>query len=328
MGEYGRAATGEVGKLKPAQEIHLVRENLTLALSLWRAARNRLINPDLLLGDAPDAVHNDTGRSEASLNRERAELLTRFGANQVRASFALSVLQTQRSLESVFSGDPLDEESPDLQSARCCVFLMDAAIGRDMFSPVWDCPPRYRRLFEVRPVRFVLDAGDIHATLVNWDHFGGLDKYLNLLDYCADWAARTQFGVQGPLTLTGDASTNEPYREPPSSSAVETAPETGIITELPQERVAGEAADGVRLFLDTCCEVGDEYRSPAKDLYACYLEWCNETGRAAAPQRSFGMCLSGMGLQRRRRGRGKHWWEGVRLAAAQLSMAGSRVEAH
>ena len=70
--------------MKPAQEIHLVRENLTLALSLWRAAKNRLINPDLLLGDAPDAVHNDTGRSEASLNRERAELLTRSGANQVR----------------------------------------------------------------------------------------------------------------------------------------------------------------------------------------------------------------------------------------------------
>ncbi len=328
MGEYGRAATGEVGKLKPAEEIHLVRENLTLALSLWRAARNKLINPDLLLGDAPDAVHNGAGRSEGSLNRERAELLTRFGANQVRASFALSVLQTHRSLESVYSGDPLDEEFPDLQAARCCIFLLDAAVARDMFSPVWDCPPRYRRLFDVRPVRFVLDAGEIHATLMNWDHFGGLDKYLNLLDYCADRAARTQFGAQGPLITTGDSFADEPYREPPASSAREKRPGTGIIRELPREGVAGEAADGVRLFLDTCCEVGDEYRSPAKDLYACYLEWCNETGRAAAPQRSFGMCLSGMGLQRRRRGRGKHWWEGVRLAAAQLSMAGSGGEAH
>ena len=92
--------------------------------------------------------------------------------------------------------------------------------------------------------------------------------------------------------------------------------------------MVGEAADGVRLFLDTRCEVGDEYRSPAKDLYAGYLEWCDETGRAAAQQRSFGMCLSSMGFQRRRRGRGKHWWEGIKLTAIDnWALAGSRVEA-
>ena len=142
----------------------------------------------------------------------------------------------------------------------------------------------------MRPVRFVLDAGEIHATLMNWDHFGGLDKYLNLLDYCADWAARTQFGAQGPLITTGDSFADEPYREPPASSAREKRPGTGIIRELPREGVAGEAADGVRLFLDTCCEVGDEYRSPAKDLYACYLEWCNETGRRQ-PRNAASACV-------------------------------------
>jgi hypothetical protein len=53
----------------------------------------------------------------------------------------------------------------------------------------------------------------------------------------------------------------------------------------------------------------------AKDLYAGFQDWCRETGQDDVSQRSFGMQLTAMGFQRRRRGRGKHWWDGIRLIA-------------
>ena len=38
-------------------------------------------------------------------------------------------------------------------------------------------------------------------------------------------------------------------------------------------------------------------------------------GREPLPQRTFGMQLTAQGFQRRRRGKGKHWWTGIGLLA-------------
>ena len=55
-------------------------------------------------------------------------------------------------------------------------------------------------------------------------------------------------------------------------------------------------------------------------------------------QRSFGMQLTAMGFQRRRRGRGKHWWDGIKLAVQSsddetmlgrdLSMINGRIDGY
>ena len=35
-------------------------------------------------------------------------------------------------------------------------------------------------------------------------------------------------------------------------------------------------------------------------------------------QRSFGMRLTALGFERRRRGKGKHWWMGIDLTESQV----------
>lgn len=280
--------------VSPVQRIKFVRENLALAMALWKAAKNGHIDPSELTGHLTENLSDDVGLAPSPLNRTQEEALARSTGNQVRASFALAVTQTQQSLNEVFTDRPLDEAAPDLQAARCAIYLMNSALAEDMFSPMWDCPARFRRLFEVRPIRFVLDAKEIHGRGLNWDHFGGLDKFLCLLDYCETWAEK--FGGVEPTSAPGITKVKNSLRR-----------------RSLFEEVAGKATDSVETFVNTRCELGERLRSTAKDLYASYVGWCNETGKQPVAQRSFGMRLTSLGLERRRRGRGKHWWEGIRL---------------
>ncbi len=297
--------------VSPAQKIKLVRENLALAMALWKAAANGHIGPNDLVDRNADNGECDQVSAPNSLDRAREDKLTRSAGNQVRASFALAVTQTQQSLDSVFSVDPLDEEAPDLQAARCAMYLLNAAMATDMFSPVWDCPPRYRRLLEVRPIRFVLDANEIQGRVLNWEHFGGLEKFLYLLDYCESWVEQPGEDLRLPSPSVQARDTDSPRRR-------------SLFDE-----VASGAADSVEEFLSTRCELGEGFRSTAKDLYASYLGWCKETGQQPVAQRSFGMRLTGQGLERRRRGRGKHWWEGIRLSGVpELAMTVRRNGVH
>ena len=348
--------------VKAAEEIKLVRENLALSIALWRSAKNGKINPAELLG--VEVAHNDSGRSQRAIDQEKADQLTRCAANQIRASFALSVLQTQRSLDSVFSGEPLDEGVPDLQAARCAVFLLNTALARNIFLPVWDCPPRHRRVYEVRPVRFALDATNVHGQSVSWGHFGGLERYLFLLDYCAAWteSALTKHPVEEQRSDEAEEGPDESKTREPrmigasklngaitngattsgattsgattsgattSGAATDEVAAEGTADRSPMERVPPDAADPVGLFVSARCQMGQGFRSLAKDLYASYVDWCGDTDRSPGPQRNFGLRLSSLGLERRRRGRGKHWWEGIKLTAnEESSLEGRRNGAH
>ncbi len=304
--------------VSPAQKIRFVRENLALALALWRAVKNGNVSADELVGQLAENINSEVGSPNA-LNRGQEGGLTRCAGNQVRASFALSVIQTQKSLDLVFTADPLDEQAPDLQAARCAIFLMNNSVAEDMFSPVWDCPPRYRRHFEVRPIRFILDANEIEGRGLNWDHFGGLDKFLYLLDYCEAWAE--QPGSRIDARESG-----------PAAAAVTTRIRNSLRRRSPFQEItegARSATDSVEGFISTRCQLGESFRSTAKDLYASYVVWCKETEQQPVAQRSFGMRLTGLGLERRRRGRGKHWWEGIRLAEApELTIAERRNGVH
>jgi phage/plasmid-associated DNA primase len=59
--------------------------------------------------------------------------------------------------------------------------------------------------------------------------------------------------------------------------------------------------------------------SVAKELYEAYVAWCEQRGLEPLAQRSFGMALTSRGFERRRRGRGKHWWLGVGLLTPELA---------
>ena len=279
--------------VNPAFEIRMVKENLDLAMALLQAVQEEKVTARQLFRDGPEdmfvafAVDNN--------GPDQIEL-TRRAANQARAAFALSVIQTQRSLDRVFVNQPLEEENPDLQAARCVMFLLNNTVFPNLFPPVWNCPPKYRRRFEGRPINLLLDGAELHGKGLSWDHVGGLPQYLELLVFFANW-------VQD-LDEVGS----------PVQAVQQIAMESEIINASPAP--ARMIEDSVQRFVDVQCEVGETNLVLAKDLYSAFQEWCRDTGQNDVSQRSFGMQLTALGLQRRRRGRGKHWWDGIKLTAS------------
>ncbi|MEW6523649.1 MAG: phage/plasmid primase, P4 family [Bacillota bacterium] len=70
--------------------------------------------------------------------------------------------------------------------------------------------------------------------------------------------------------------------------------------------------DVLAAFLAECCMVNPLAKVPAKDLYQCYLQWCDENGERATTQRDFGMRLTERGFERYRGGKkGSIVWRGI-----------------
>ena len=70
----------------------------------------------------------------------------------------------------------------------------------------------------------------------------------------------------------------------------------------------------VAKFVNQNCRVTGGGITGAKELYIGYLRWCDDTGAPPMLQRSFGMALTQMGFNRRRRGRNRTWaWWGLNL---------------
>ncbi len=374
--------------MRPGDEIRLVKENLAFAVSLWNGARAGRVPPGALAGsgnDGPLTTHR--AGAQPQTRHELATELTRGAANQMRGAFALSALQAQRSLEDAFSGEPIQEEWPELRAARSAMLLIGRAVQHSILEPVWECPPAYRRVFHIRRLGFTLNASALEGRVLSWDDFGGLERYLNLLEYCASsanaaaasGATRTLPRVlspsrTGPGGVLGapDALTTD-VEDPPSA-----VPPKGYPGDLADRRLAPDAppfvpprvpvsqsdeedswdsvlaeragqwhtqpaeqepetprngqnghssggvasADGVPVgnmvsqFVAERCETGEERRTLAGELYEGFLGWCRDSGRQPVSQRAFGMRLTGLGLRRKRRGHGKHWWEGIRLAGS------------
>lgn len=277
----------------------MVRDNLSFAVALWRSSSKGLITSSHLLSEddtvhaTPSTIRSIAGEWVASPTpRPTREDLVRRMTNQVRASFVFSVIQTQHTLEQVYQNSPLEEADPDLRAARCTMYLLHASLRRGMLNPVWICPPEYRRKFEARPISFDLDTTELDGKPVVWEQFGGLDKYLALLEYCASWV--------------------EPWSSTPVGEAHGAS--AGYYPVLTPTTRLAEAPDPVVGFVRNRCFVGTEAQCAANALFKAYKDWCWETGRQAMAQRSFGMGLTKMGFQRRRRGQGYHWWQGIRLA--------------
>ena len=317
--------------------------------------------------------------------------MTRGASNQMRAGFALAALQAQRSMAKAFPGEPIQEPWPELRAARSAIYLVGLAVQRSILQPVWECPTPYRRQFLIRRIGFTLNAAALEGRALSWDDFGGLDRYLSLLEYCAasagaaavagpSGASRTlpgrlpslrQYGgvIGSPATeedapaiappsapprgypgnmderrLAPDAPPFAPPRQPALSddswdSAVEEQmsgwhSDNANDETMPAHRgVEAQAAQNgtpimaapvnsiIHRFISERCETGDEHRTLAGELYAEFVEWCGDYGYEPVSQRAFGMRLTNLGLRRKRRGHGKHWWVGISLAdAAQPEM--------
>ena len=296
--------------VKPAYEIRMVKENLDLSMALLQAVQEEKITAKQLFRDGPEEVF--VAFAVNSKGPDQIEL-TRRAANQARAAFALSVIQAQRSLDRVFADPPIAEENPDLQAARCVMFLLNNTISTNLFTPVWDCPLEYRRRFEVRPIHILMDAGELHGKGLSWDHVGGLPQYLDLLEYFANWIEDLPEIDEPRVAVSTDLWENAPEEE--------TAPVVVLANPAPAEKIDGAVAS----FIAERCDLGGQNLVLAKEVYAGFQEWCRETGQDDVSQRSFGMQLTAMGLQRRRRGRGKHWWEGIRLSASMEAVAGQTL---
>ena len=237
-----------------------------------------------------------------------------------------------------------------------------------MMTPVWRCPVEYRQLFEVSSVGFRLDATHLDGKEVFWDDFGGLPKYLDLLEYCQQQVASSTESDSSdlPMTLesrpealqtnadpmaairratadpqanifsgaTGPAATGPAEASPAApmpvlaGATIAAGPSplgaAGTQQQLPIAELfprgldptptPGPASDSAAAFVSDRGVVAPEAMIIAGELYENYLTWCLESGREPLSQRGFGMRLTGLGFDRKRRARGRHWWVGLGLA--------------
>ena len=320
--------------MESAFQIKIVRENLALAIAIWAAAQRGVITAAFVPAETEFRNEDgDTVRIQSSLELQDSRELIRCAGNQIRGAFAFSALQTHRALEAVRPGTPLDEPDPDLRAARCVFYLLNQALTRNMMTPVWASPPEYARRFAVPAAGFYLDAAALEGKAITWDQFGGLTRYLSLLEYCRDraaeappvWEKRPEAVIPAvveaapalreeprpdPLTqLRPDVFPPQPVASPPVAAGITPA----ATPDVPSD------GDPVSEFIAAQCTSGPESMSVAKDLYEAYVSWCQQRRLEPLAQRSFGMALTSRGFERRRRGRGKHWWVGVGLKTVQVA---------
>ncbi len=287
-------------RVDSAVRIRLVRENLGLAIALWAAAEKGLISagfvPNHSEVESPDG---EFVRVSAHLEVHDTRDLVRCINNQIRGAFALSALQANRALESVYGNSPIRDSASEVQASRCILYLLSKTVINDLMAPVWVCPPEYRRTFEVPSASFTLDAGALNGKGVQWDDFGGLSKYLDLLEFCIAQTAELS-DASSPTKLDVEAISNPTPDSPTTQAITDSTP-----------------LDSVWSFIESRCLVGDSGLIIAGDLFKAYLAWCASEGYEPRGQRSFGMRLTAWGFDRRRRGKGKHWWMGIALSESQ-----------
>ena len=278
--------------------------------------------------------------------------LVRSAGNQVRGAFALSALQTQRELVGVYgAGCPLSEPEDGLRAGRAVIGLIARSLERSLFAPMWEVPAGYRQSFAIAGLGFACDAAGLDGVEMRWEHFGGLPGYLDLtlfLSRCLDGAgaaaalgmmaaASGDYGTAGQLAALpsweipadtpfdfggyGGGSGRRRYgvgRGDDGDGGVSTGWVAPAGPPAPPFGIAGQASQPgpVDDFVAAACATGEQAMILAGDLYTAYARWCLDNGYLAHSQRKFGLELTARGYQRKRRGKGRHWWLGVAARAS------------
>lgn len=314
-----------------------------MAMALYSASHRGLITAafiptgaELYLGDG------ETVDASVPLEVTDHRSLLRCAGNQVRGAFALSALQTQRELETAYRGSsPLVATDAVLRATRSAIYLIDRCMALDLIIPTWDVPPEYRQPFTASALDFTLEADGLHGQEVRWEHLGGLTSYLDLtlfLSLCLDgWdvpaaagaVAAGDYGAMGDLAgrqSTGAApvspfGNNYGYGSgsgrlrrggwPAGTDSAGWIAPDGL--PAPRITVASQATEmgPVDDFVTDACATGGRAMMLAGELYTSYAHWCLDNGYLAHSQRKFGLELTARGYERKRRGKGRHWWIGV-----------------
>ena len=168
-------------------------------MALWEAASAGRVPPEPILRPLPDYPQGNRPRGiPRQTTAEATAELSRAAANQMRGAFAVSAMQAQRSMAEAFPGEPIHEEWPELRTARSAIYLIGLAVQQSILLPLWECPVPYRRILHIRRLGFTLNAAALEGRALSWDDFGGLRRYLALLDYCAASAdAAEKSGTRG-----------------------------------------------------------------------------------------------------------------------------------
>ena len=334
--------------------IKLVQENLALAISLWAAARRGFITAGFIPGHSEILTgSNQIVKVSTPLQLGDNTNLLRCVNNQIRGNFALSAINTHLVLSTEYANSPLEGAEPDLRAARCSFYLLNHSLSQDMMMPVWRCPAEYRQRFEVSSVGFVLDATQLDGKGVFWDDFGGLPKYLDLLEYCKQQVTSTieSFSSAYSMPIESGLETDPVKIGPDTDDLVAAVPPAEVSLASPAPVMASMAVaagaipvgavgtqqplpideplprgldpaplpgpfpDSASAFVSARGVVTPQAMIIAGELFSDYLTWCRDTRWEPLSQRSFGMRLTALGFDRKRRARGRHWWVGLELAA-------------
>ena len=308
-------------------------------MAFYAASHRGLITPAFV--PASTEVYPPEGEPvDASVPLEMSDQssLLRCAGNQVRAAFALCALQTQRELDGVSADEPLDEPDPSFRAVRAVCFVVGLALERELLNPTWIVPTEYRQRFDCPALGLTLDPSAWNGREMRWEHLGGLPAYLDLVLFascCVDGMAVADaasiakgdytslqeldpaslhvadpivpgYGSgSGRLRPTGPAASGP---DPGSGWIAPDEPPEPAITIASQASECGPIDD----FVADVCSTGAEAMSLAGELYTSYARWCLDQGYLAHSQRKFGLELRARGYQRKRRGKGKHWWMGVK----------------
>lgn len=276
--------------------------------------------------------------------------LLRTTGNQVRGAFALLAMQTQREAETVFGPvshlPPRTTDQPglDLWNARASTYLIAQSVALDLMAPTWRIPPEFRQNYAIPDMGFALDAENLHGEEIRWGHFGSLARYLDLslfVSYCLDGidisvalqASSGNYGLLGllaehfsreipsasPISDVGGYGSGSGRLRPsgPLDGSIESdAPAGWIAPDGPPEPRISVASQATEMgpiddFVANACSTGSRAMNLAGDLYTSYANWCLDHGYLAHSQRKFGLELRARGYERKRRGKGRHWWIGV-----------------
>ena len=303
-----------------------------MAIALRRSAGMGLLNVSFVAHFGGEETEDSPG-APAALQVQDSGDLCRCANNQIRAAFGFSVQITHRILERAFGAVGGSSPRNDRNDACCVLRLLAGTLEANPMAPAWVCPVGDRRRFSVKAAGFGLDARSLHGREVLWSDFGGLQKYLDLLAFCAETIQEaggdaepsqdSKVVTDGVPEEDGGLVEEKPVGEPGAVAQAQAkerarngsgAEKEGRAKATASQRPASDSDTGlVSAFMQETCVEGDEEMVLAGDLFNAYVEWCGERGAEPVGQRRFGMYLTSAGLERKRRGRGKHWWMGIGL---------------
>ena len=135
MGVCHTLTHGEEEDMKLDKQINTALMNLALAIAEWAAVRNGLITsnnfPDKVdwTLDSGEVIHIDSPF-------RRSGNLDSYATNQLRAAWAISVIQTDSALESKYGSQPLNDKDADRRAARCSIKKMRCCFAHNPLEPI------------------------------------------------------------------------------------------------------------------------------------------------------------------------------------------------